>query len=214
MLLLAAFSILFWALFAQRAMSLTLYTEYNVNRNTMLGIIPTTMFLALSPFYVIAGGLILSKLWSWLDKKNKNPSIPTKFAIGTILMGLGFIILPLAMLSNLSNGKINFIWIILSYFLQSAGELLISPVGLSMMTALSPKNMVGLMIGTWYFAMAVANALGGFISKLTVIPAHSQNPLETSSIYLQTFGLLGLSAIVAGISIIFYLSFTKNNISR
>lgn len=198
-LLLTAFTILFCVLCEQAAMSLTIYTEYNVDRSWRHWLIPTVSFLALNPFFIITCGPLASKLWIKLDAKNLNPSIPVKFALGTLLVGLGFIILPLAISMQSSEGQINLGWIILSYFLQSLGELLVYPVGLSMMTALSPKQMVGLMIGVWYFATAIANALAGVASALTVIPSGSTAALATSHAYSMVSGVLGWSAIAAGV---------------
>lgn len=198
-LLLTAFSILFCVLCEQAAMSLTIYTEYNVDRNWHCWLIPTVTFLALNPFFIIVCGPFASKLWIWLDAKKLNPSIATKFALGTILVGLGFVVLPLGISMQSSVGQINLWWIVLSYFLQSVGELLVYPVGLSMMTELSPKQMVGLMIGVWYFATAIANALAGVVSTLTIVSSGSTAALATSAAYSYVFGTLGWSAIVAGV---------------
>ena len=197
-LLLTAFSILFCVLCEQAAMSLTLYTEYNVDRNWYVWMIPTVAFLALNPFFIMTCGPLISKLWTWLDTKKMNPSIPSKFAFGTILVGLGFVILPLGISMQESTGQINLWWIVLSYFLQSLGELLVLPVGLSMMTRLSPKQMLGLMIGVWYFATAVANVLAGVVSTWTVLPSENIAPLATSIAYSWVFGILGWSALFAG----------------
>lgn len=204
--ILTTFSILFWALYAQGAMSLTLFAEYNVQRQTSWGMIPTMMFLALSPLYIILLGPVFAKIWLWLESKNLNPSIPMKFSLGTIFMGAGFAILPFALIAT--TGQVHPGWVVLSYFLQSVGELLISPVGLSMMTTLAPKNIIGVMVGTWYFAMAVANALGGLISTATVAPSD----MSLSS-YMQAFEILGAGAILAGVVILLFSPFLNNMIS-
>jgi POT family proton-dependent oligopeptide transporter len=198
-LLLTLFSILFCVLYEQAAMSLTIYTEYNVDRNWHNWIIPTVTFLALNPFFIITCGPLASKLWVWLDKRKLNPSIPAKFALGTILIGFGFAVLPLGILIQSSLGQINLWWIVLSYFLQSIGELLVYPVGLSMMTELAPKQMIGLMIGVWYFATAISNALAGVVSISTVATSESTIPIVTSSTYSFVFGVLGWLAIIAGL---------------
>lgn len=198
-LLLTAFSILFCVLCEQAAMSLTLYTEYNVNRNEAGWVIPTVAFLALNPFFIIICGPLVSKLWTMLDEKKLNPSIPTKFALGTIFVGLGFVILPLGISMQESTGQINLWWIVSSYLLQSIGELFVMPIGLSMITSYSPKKMVGLMIGVWYFATAIANVLAGIASIWTVLPSGNTSPLATSAAYSSVFGTLGWSTLFAGI---------------
>jgi len=203
--ILTGFSILFWMLSEQTAMSLAIYTEYNVQRHIGNYFIPTVFFFSLNPFFIIILGPLFSRLWIWLEQKNLNPSISAKFALGTILMGIGFVILPLAILLKNGDGQINLWWIVLSYLIQSCGELLFSPVGLSMMTELSPKRMVGLMVGIWYLATAIAYSLAGFASKLTIIPSGVNFPLETSPIYAQIFGMLGWLTIMAGVIILLFV---------
>lgn len=104
---LTGFSILFWMLSEQTAMSLAIYTEYNVQRHIGNYIIPMVFFFSLNPFFIIILGPVFSKLWIWLEQKNLNPSIPAKFALGTILMGIGFAILPLAIFLKNGDGQIN-----------------------------------------------------------------------------------------------------------
>lgn len=206
-LILTAFSILFCVLCEQAGMSLTLYTEYNVNRHIANYVVPTFAFLGLNPLFIIMFGPLVSKLWTKLEEKKINPSISAKFALGTILIGLGFIILPLGISLQQSSGQINLWWMVLSYLLQSIGELFVMPVGLSMITTFSPKNMVGLMIGVWYFATAVANVLAGMVSIWTVHPSGNSSPLVTSAAYSTVFGTLGWSALFAGIIL---LGFVKS----
>ena len=198
-LLLTLLSVIFWLLYQQGAMSLNIYTEYNVQRHFIYWTIPTVVFQSCNPLFVILCGPLIGKLWTLLDRKGINPSTPAKFAVGIILMGTAFILFPLPILMKSSAGQINLWWIVLSYFVQSIGELFLSPVGLSMITELSPKQVAGLMMGVWYFATALANALAGFASTLTTLPSNQNDPLTTSSIYSHAFGELGLTAIIIGI---------------
>lgn len=207
---LTAFSILFCVLCEQAAMSLTVYTEYNVNRHFDHWLIPTVSFLALNPLFIILCAPLLAKLWLSLGNTRYNPSTPTKFAFGTILAGLGFVIFPLAIHLQSVTGQIHFSWIVLSYLLQSLGELLVYPVGLSMMTELAPRQMTGLMIGFWYFATAVANALAGYAAISTVVVSKTNNPLQTSAAYAHTFGTLGIAAILSGFGLLFFSRLIQN----
>ncbi|TAK73365.1 MAG: MFS transporter [Gammaproteobacteria bacterium] len=211
--ILTAFSILFWALFEQAGMSLTIFTEYNVQRSLGAWTIPTTVFFIFNPFFVITCGPLIAKMWLWLDSYHLNPSTPAKFAYGTLLMGLGFAILPLAIKTQAIDGYIQWYWIAISYFLQSLGELFISPVGLSMIVELSPKEMNGLMMGVWYFATAIANVLAGFIAKWTTIPSGSNLPLITSAHYAQVFSWLAVFSIVAGFIMLIFIPLFKKMIT-
>lgn len=201
---LTAFSIIFFVLSQQSAMALTIFAEYNVDRNIWIYQIPTYSLLALNPFFIITIAPLLSILWNKLAIKNINPSVSMKFALGTIFLGLGFIILVNAIyFTQSSSGKIDFGWIVISYSLQSLGELLIYPIGLAMITEFAPKNNAGFMIGVWYCATAVGTYLAGYFSRLTVLPSGVTDPLQTSMIYAHVFGLLGGIAIMAGWLLIF-----------
>lgn len=207
--ILIIFSIVFWALYQQGAMSLTIFTEFNVGRGEGGWTIPTVMFQSINPFFIIILAPFISRLWLRLDRHGWNPSIPAKFALGTIFMGLGFVILPLAIGFDDPAGKINLWWVVLSYSLQTLGELFLSPVGLSMITTLSPKKLVGMMMGVWFFATALANALAGFISEWTALPSGSNDPLATDQPFSHVFGVIGWIAIGVGVIFLFFAPILK-----
>lgn len=201
-LILIILSIIFSVLYQQAGMSLTIYTEYNVQRHIGSWFIPTVMFRSLNPLYIVLLGPILAFLWLKLGEKNINPSVPIKFGLGSLIMGLSFVIIPFAIMTRSSAGLINPWWIVLSYFLQAVGEMLVSPIGLSMVSELSPVKMVGVMMGTWYFATAVADALAGIVSRWTTLPSNTNDPVLTSLTYSHVFGKIGVVAVIAGILII------------
>lgn len=207
--ILILFSVVFWALYQQAAMSLTIFTEYNVDRTLAGWQIPTILFQSVNPIFIILLGPLLSKFWLWLDKRNLDPSIPGKFAWATILMGAGFVVLPLALIFRNSQGEIAWSWIVLSYFLQTVGELLLSPIGLSMITKLSPPRLVGMMMGAWFFATALANSLAGYIAEWTTVPSGTNDPLATDAAFAHVFGLVGWIACGIGIILLLFVPFLK-----
>ncbi len=211
--ILIIFSIVFWALYQQGAMSLTIFTEFNVGRNEGGWTIPTVMFQSINPFFIILLAPFMSRLWLRLNRHGWNPSVPAKFALGTILMGLGFAILPWAIGFDDPAGKINLWWVVLSYFLQTMGELFLSPVGLSMITRLSPKKLVGMMMGVWFFATALANALAGFISEWTALPSGSNAPRLTDLPFSHVFEIIGWIAVGVGIIFLFFAPILKRLIN-
>ena len=211
--LLIIFSIIFWVLYQQSGSALTIYTEFNANRYIQLFVpfthwhetfkIPTVAYQSVNPLVIIIFAPILSWLWTKLDKYRLNPSIPAKFAFGTILMGLGFVLIPwVSHHFSSSSGQINQWWINFSYLLQSVGELMLSPVGLSMVTELSPAMMVGLMMGAWFFASAVANALAGVVAQWTTVPSGSNNPLITNPAFNHVFNWLGWISVISGVVVL------------
>ena len=126
-----------------------------------------------------------------------------KFALGVVFICLGFLVLPIGTHWFSDQGRIASQWLAFSYFLQTIGELLLSPVGLSMITALVPKHLVGMMMGVWFFAQAVSFALGGTLANLAAIP-ESVSGLASLPLYEHAFILFGiLSGVLAIVSFLF-----------
>jgi proton-dependent oligopeptide transporter, POT family len=195
---LVGLSIIFSILYQQASMSFNLFTDFNTNRNAGGWHIPTLMFQAVNPFFIILLGPVMAKSWVWLGRIKCNPSVPVKFGLGTCFMGIGFAIMPFIIHHFSLHGKVSYVWIIVSYFFQTLGEMFVSPIGLSMVADLSPVKMMGLMMGVWYFATAAANDLAGFVSVWTTATSDTNDPLLTSTLYAHVFGELGIVSIIAG----------------
>ena len=158
-------SALFWSGYEQAGSSLNLFAERYTDR--AIGshfVIPTGWFQSLNPAFVI----ILAPLvaWSWvaLARRHLNPSAPAKFAIGVILMGSGFLVMFAASSIVAHGSKVLPYWLILTYLLHTFGELCLSPVGLSYTTKLSPKRLVGQMMGMWFLSLSLGNLAAGLIA--------------------------------------------------
>jgi POT family proton-dependent oligopeptide transporter len=207
-LALTTFSIICFTLTQQSAMSLTVFADNNVNRMWNGYSIPTFYFLALNPLLIIMLTPILASVWRKMDERGNNPSIAVKFAIGTTLLGLGFLILTEGIeLNETTAARINLMWLVSSYFFQTLGELFICPVGLAMITELAPRQMIGFMIGAWYFAMAVATWLAGIAANYTVTLHHPSTHHHASlalTAYSNVFGSLGFVAITAGLILLLF----------
>ena len=122
--------------------------------------IPASWFSVLNSLFIVIFAPVFSKIWasSW------NPSGPVKFSIGLILLGLGFAFLSYGAAGiplGASTASVSITWLIMAYLFHTLGELCISPVGLSYVSKLAPKRLVGLMFGFWFVCSAVANFLGG-----------------------------------------------------
>lgn len=133
-----------------------LYREFNAETSE----VPASWFGILNSFFIIALAPLFSKLW----ESKYNPSGPVKFAAGLILLGLGFGILSYGSMTIPQGAKVasvSMIFLILAYLLHTLGELCLSPVGLSYVSKLSPKKLIGLMFGVWFISSFVANLLGG-----------------------------------------------------
>jgi dipeptide/tripeptide permease len=159
-------NIVFWACFEQAGTSLTLFADRNIDRNIFGWEMPASMTQFFNPFFIIVFGSLFSVMWVKLSKIGKNPNIPMKFAFGVLQLGLGFLLTYVGFQLSTDNLVPLFILILL-YMLHTTGELFLSPIGLSMVTKLSPKNMAGTAMGAWFLSFAIANLLGGQIATLT-----------------------------------------------
>jgi proton-dependent oligopeptide transporter, POT family len=174
------------------------------------GELKASVFQAVNPICIMLFGLIFSSLWVSLGRRGKDPSAPFKFGLGLVQLGLGFGILWWATKSADSMGMVAVSFLILSYVLQTTGELCLSPVGLSLVTKLSPVRMASAVMGTWFLATAFSQYLAAIIAKLTGGEhgggsGASPPPWETVGTYGEVFGQLGIVAVVAGF-VLFALS--------
>lgn len=177
-LILLLFITLFWTFFEQAGSSLTLYASENVNRNFFGSVIPASLFQSVNPMFILIFASPLSILWMQLAQRKKEPSTPIKFAMGILLLSIGFLLLGLAprflsfetIVENntmLKIAAVPAIFLVLSYMFQTLGELCLSPIGLSMVSRLAPPKIVGMVIGAWYLSSSLAFQVGGWIANLT-----------------------------------------------
>jgi proton-dependent oligopeptide transporter, POT family len=174
--ILAFFGIFFWAAFEQAGVSLTFLAEQHVDRviTSINYTIPTAWFQSVNPLAILIFAPIFAALWIKLKDKGKEPSIPLKMAGGLLLLSVGFMILVFAT-KTLDGGAstISPMWLIGAYIMFTFGELCISPIGLSMVSKLSPTRFTCLLMGVWFLTSAVANILAGQISTLYPDPTRA-----------------------------------------
>lgn len=143
-----------------------LFREFQADKTD----VPASWFGILNSFFIISCAPLFSKLW----ESRYNPSGPIKFAMGLILLGLGFAVLAYGGKDIPQGAKVasvSMAWLIIAYLLHTLGELCLSPVGLSYVSKLAPVKLVGLMFGIWFVANFIANLLAGvtgsFIDEIT-----------------------------------------------
>ncbi|WP_293374404.1 oligopeptide:H+ symporter [Nevskia sp.] len=128
---------------------------------------PASWYQSLNPLFVVAFSPVFAALWVQLGRRNLEPSIPAKFALGLIQMGLGFVVIAYAAHVVVTGGdgtKVLPVWLLLTYLLHTFGELCLSPIGLSAVTKLAPPRFVSQMMGTWFAGTALGNLLSGLIA--------------------------------------------------
>jgi proton-dependent oligopeptide transporter, POT family len=157
-------SVLFWSGYEQAGSSLNLFAERYTDRAVGHFTIPTGWFQSLNPAFVITFAPLVAWVWIALARRQLNPSVPAKFAIGVILMGSGFVVMASASAFVAAGSKVLPYWLIMTYLLHTIGELCLSPVGLSYTTKLSPKRFVGQMMGMWFLSLSLGNLAAGLIA--------------------------------------------------
>jgi len=154
----------FWSGFEQHGSSFNLFARDFTQRETVMGLIPASWFQSINPFFLITLAPVFGALWIKLSARNLNPRTPIKFAIGLILVGIGFYLMVVAADIAAQGLKAGAYLLILTYFLHTCGELCLSPVGLSTMTKLAPKRYVSQMMGMWFVGTAAGNLVAGLIA--------------------------------------------------
>lgn len=157
----------FWALFEQAGTSLNLFAGSLVDR-TMLGFnVPAPIFQSLNAMFIILFAPLMAMLWIKLAKHKINPSSPVKFSLGVFMAGLGFLVLVAGMKISGGSGLTAVYFIFLIYWFHTIGELMVSPVGLSVVTKLAPPRVVGMTMGAWFLYSGLSNYLAGVIASTT-----------------------------------------------
>ncbi len=197
-------NITFWACFEQAGTSLTLFADRNVDRDILGWEMPASMTQFFNPFFIIVFGSIFSVMWVKLSAIGKNPSIPMKFALGIFQLALGFLVTQVGLQFVNESFQVPLLTLLFLYLLHTTGELFLSPIGLSMVTKLAPKNIAGTAMGAWFLSFAIANYVGGKIASLT--GGHSDSgvaltPAEGLEKYTSIFGTIGLVLISIAILI-------------
>ncbi len=201
-LFLMSYQILFWSLFEQTGSSLNLMADRNVDRFIFGYEVPAAVFQSVNAFFIIALAPVFGWLWTSLAKNGIELTAPTKFALSLILLGLGFLVLVYGSALAVDPTQVALIWLVLLYFFHTTGELCISPVGLSMTTKLSVPNVVGMMMGCWFLAMAAGNYVSGTIASMTgsdTIQGEVADPAAALASYMDVYQTAGLYSIAAGV---------------
>lgn len=157
----------FWSAFEQQPTALNLFARDFTDRVVFGWEVPATWFQSINSFFIIVLAPVFAAIWMALGRRPQGDiSAPAKFALGLFITVLGFVLMALAAKRIVASGGallVSPLWLVGSYFLQTVGELCISPVGLSSMTKLSPRKYLGQVMGIWFVASAVGNLIGGLV---------------------------------------------------
>ena len=198
--ILSLFVIFFWVGFEQAGGSLTLYASNSVDRNLFGFIIPASFFQSINPLIIILLGPLIANFWLKIDNSDHKINTSQKMGIGLILLSAGFFLIMYV--NNSSDSSISLWWLVGVYFLHTLGELCLSPIGLSMVTKVSPKKIASLMMGCWFLSAAIANYSAGKLPSI----------LQKSNLDLFTF--LTIMSLTAGIVLISIAPFMEKLVKK
>ena len=153
----------FWSGFDQSAGSLNIFARDYTDLSISGYQIPVGWLQFANPIIVVLFAPIFAGIWAQLARKNLDPSLPLKFAIGLLFMALSFFVMILAVNLAIESSPVGMQWLLLTYLFQTWGELALSPIGLSAFSRYGPKRYMGQMFGLWFLASAIGGVLAGLL---------------------------------------------------
>jgi proton-dependent oligopeptide transporter, POT family len=184
-------AVFFWGAYEQAGSTLNLFADRYTRLETMGFTIPSSWFQSVQPILVIILAPIFG--WLWLRLGSREPSVPAKFALGLLFMGLSFaVLIPAGAMASSQGIRVSPWWLIAAYFISELGELCVSPVGLSAVTKLAPLRIVGLMMGVWFLSNAFGNKVAGWAAGF-----FSSMPLNTLFGYVTIVLLISAAVMFA-----------------
>ena len=197
------FSIIFWAFFEQSGGSLSLFAANNLDQ-TVLGIPldPNGVNNSANSLFVIAFSPLLGLVWVALAKKKLEPNTVVKFGLGFLFLAGAFWIFYVTRFFANAQGVTSLDLFTLAYLVITFGELCLSPIGLSIMTKLSPKPLQGVMMGMWFLASAYGQYAAGLLGAGMTSPAENATAMDKLISYTQGYRQLAIYALIAGVVLI------------
>lgn len=202
-LIFIVFSVLFWAFFEQSGGSLSLFAANNLD-NKILGITfdPNGVNNASNSLFVIIFAPILGILWIWLSNRKKEPNTVVKFGLGFLFLALAFYTFYATRYFATVEGMTSLEIFTIAYFVITIGELCLSPIGLSIMTKLSPAKLQGVMMGMWFLASAYGQYVAGILGAGMAKDNENATKAEKLIAYTDGYHQLAIYALIAGIVLI------------
>ncbi|WP_336691259.1 MULTISPECIES: peptide MFS transporter [unclassified Chryseobacterium] len=195
------FSILFWGIYEQSGGSLSIFAAKNLNKD-LLGLDPNGVNNSGGAFFIIFLAPLIGLLWIWLGKKKIEPNTIIKFGLGFVFLGVGYYILFATRFFADLQGITSLNFFTIALLVITLGELCLSPIGLSIMTKLSTKNLQGMMMGMWFLASAYGQYVAGIIGAGLATAKEGSTNYDSLITYTDGYKQLGLYAVIAGLVLI------------
>ena len=211
-LILTLGSLMFWSLYQMAPNGLQLFAVHNVDLRVWGIEIAPQWIQNINTVSIVIGGPLLAALFARWRTRGWNVDVPQQFAVSLLLMGLGFLALPVGISFADDAGKTAFAWLFASYVLQSIGELLISPVGYAMIGKLAPREHQGVMMGGWMLVTGLASLFAGDFSGMIPEPSGT-TALISNPEYASLFSRLGWASTVVGILLVLLIPILRRLIT-
>lgn len=197
------FSIFFWAFYEQSGGSLSLFAANNLN-NKLLGVEldPNGVNNSSGALFVIIFAALLGMVWIWMAKRKIEPNTVVKFGLGFLFLAGGFWLFYYTKFFAGPDGKTSLNLFTFGWFVITFGELCLSPIGMSVMTKLSPQRMQAVIMGMWFLASAYGQYFAGLLGANIAEASENASNLEKLNVYADGYQQLGLYALIAGIILI------------
>lgn len=197
------FSIFFWSFFEQSGGSLALFARYNLHDTVQgLHVDPNEVNNSSNSLFVILFSPLLGLLWLWLANRKKEPNTIVKFGLGFLFLGAAFYLFFLNRNFADATGVTSLEVFTLAYLVITIGELCLSPIGLSIMTKLSPKRLIGIMMGMWFLASAYGQYVAGLLGAGMTTPDKGASLQEKLIAYTDGYKQLAIYAFICGVVLI------------
>jgi POT family proton-dependent oligopeptide transporter len=197
------FSVLFWAFFEQSGGSLSLFAANNLD-NKILGVTfdPNGINNASNSLFVIIFAPLVGLLWLWLSKRKFEPNTVVKFGLGFLFLAIAFYTFYATRFFANTEGMTSLEVFTGAYLIITFGELCLSPIGLSIMTKLSPVKLQGVMMGMWFLASAYGQYVAGILGAGMAKANENATKVEKLMAYTDGYQQLAINALIAGVVLI------------
>ena len=209
-LIFVIFSIFFWAFFEQSGGSLSLFAANHLTDKVLgVNLDPNGVNNSSNSFFVIIFASLLGLVWLWMAKRKIEPNTVVKFGLGFLFLAAGFYIFYYTKFFADENGVTSLGWFTFGWFIITFGELCLSPIGMSIMTKLSPQKLQGVMMGMWFLASAYGQYVAGILGAGMSAANENATLSEKLIAYTDGYRQLAIYALIAGVLMIFISPYVR-----
>ena len=197
------FSIFFWAFFEQSGGSLSLFAAYHLDNQVLgMSLDPNGVNNSANSLFVIAFAALVGLIWIALSKRKLEPNSTVKFGLGFLFLGAGFLVFYYCRFLATDAGIISLNVFTLGWLVITFGELCLSPIGMSLMTKLSPNKLQAVMMGMWFLASAYGQYFAGILGAGIAKAGENASPMDKLLVYTDGYKQLGIYALICGVIMI------------